>query len=63
MKKIIFLLMTFTGFPDNWNQLMKLFINGFLFKVLIALIDTPIIYLCVFILRSKFDLEIGEELT
>ena len=60
---ILFLLMTFTGFPDNWNQLMKLFINGFLFKVLIALIDTPIIYLCVFILRSKFDLEIGEELT
>ena len=59
---ILFLLMSFTGFPSNYTQLFQLFINGFAFKILIALIDTPIIYLCVFYLRNKYKLELEEEL-
>ncbi len=60
---ILFLLMTFSPEKglENWSDIWVLFINGFLFKILIALIDTPIIYICVFYLRNKFKLEIGEE--
>ena len=47
---------------ENWSDLLTLFINGFLFKIIIALIDTPIIYLCVCYLRKKFKLKFGEEL-
>tara|TARA_S200000501_G_scaffold370456_1_gene411638 strand:- start:965 stop:1675 length:711 start_codon:yes stop_codon:yes gene_type:complete len=61
---ILFLLMTLT--PEeglqNWSDLKKLFINGFLFKVLIALIDTIPLYLVVNYLRNKFNLKSGEEI-
>ncbi len=59
---ILFLLMLFTGFPSNYSQLFQLFINGFLFKIIVALIDTPFIYLCVFYLRNKYQLKLDEEL-
>ncbi len=59
---ILFLLMTLTGYPENWPELKKLFINGFLFKMIVALIDTPIIYIFVIIIREKFNLKIGEEI-
>ena len=39
-----------------------LLISGFLFKVLVALIDTPLLYLGVYYFRKKFDLEINEEI-
>jgi len=61
---ILFLLMTLspeTGL-ENWADLKLLFINGFLFKILVALIDTPVIYLCIFFLRRKFKLAVGQEL-
>ena len=61
---ILFLLMTLT--PEeglqNWSDLKKLFINGFLFKVLVALIDTIPLYLVVNYLRNKFNLKSGEEI-
>ena len=61
---ILFLLMMLAPEKglENWSDIWFLFINGFLFKILIALIDTPIIYICVFYLRKKFKLELGEEL-
>ena len=39
-----------------------LVISGFLFKVLVAAIDTPILYFFVFILRKTFDLKPEDEL-
>jgi hypothetical protein len=60
---ILFLLMSLS--PEeglqNWSDLKKLFINGFLFKILVALIDTIPLYLLVNLLRKKFNLKQGEE--
>ena len=46
----------------NWELFPELFVGGYLFKVFIALIDTPIAYLCCYFLRKKFNLKMGEEL-
>ena len=60
---ILFLLMSLS--PEeglqNWSDLKKLFLNGFLFKILVALIDTIPLYLLVNLLRKKFNLKHGEE--
>ena len=60
---ILFLLMTLSPEKglENWSDLKTLFINGFLFKILVALIDTIPLYICVRYLRNKFNLKIGEE--
>jgi uncharacterized PurR-regulated membrane protein YhhQ (DUF165 family) len=41
---------------------MGLLISGFLFKVLVALIDTPFLYIGVYAFRKKFNLKINEEI-
>ena len=46
----------------KWDQFMGLLISGFLFKILIALIDTPFLYLGVYLFRRKFNLKINEEI-
>lgn len=46
----------------EWNLFWGLVINGFLFKLLIALLDTPLIYLFVWFLRKNMNLKPGEEL-
>jgi queuosine precursor transporter len=46
----------------GWNRFPDLLLNGFLFKILIALIDTPVIYLATYSLRNRFQLELGEEM-
>lgn len=46
----------------EWNKFWFLFANGFLFKTLVALIDTPFFYIITAALRRKFNLKIGEEL-
>jgi len=46
----------------NWDQFAGLLISGFLFKVLVALVDTPFLYLGVYFFRNKFDLKINEEI-
>jgi queuosine precursor transporter len=46
----------------EWDLFGKLLINGYLFKVIVALFDTPIIYACVYYFRKKFDLKTGEEI-
>ena len=45
-----------------WNKFGILLINGFLFKILMALLDTPILYLSTSIIRKRFNLKFGEEL-
>ena len=46
----------------KWNQFTGLLISGFLFKILIALIDTPFLYLGVYLFRKKFNLKVNEEI-
>ncbi|RZS92306.1 queuosine precursor transporter [Aquimarina brevivitae] len=46
----------------NWDKFGVLLLNGFLFKVLVAALDTPILYLAVFFIRKKFKLATGGEL-
>ena len=46
----------------EWNKFAGLLIAGFLFKVLIALVDTPFLYLGVYLFRKRFKLKINEEI-
>ena len=41
---------------------MRLLLSGFLFKVLVAMIDTPFLYIGVYAFRKKFNLKINEEI-
>ena len=47
----------------EWDLFGKLLINGYLFKVIVALFDTPFIYAAVYYFRKKFNLKVGEEIT
>ncbi|WP_034230219.1 queuosine precursor transporter [Aquimarina pacifica] len=46
----------------SWDRFAVLLLNGFLFKVLVAALDTPILYLGVHLIRKRFGLKQGEEL-
>ncbi|MFL1897202.1 queuosine precursor transporter [Aquimarina sp. 2-A2] len=46
----------------EWDLFGTLLLGGFLFKVLIAMLDTPLLYLGVYLLRKRFGLAEGEEL-
>lgn len=46
----------------EWDRFGVLLLNGFLFKTLVAALDTPILYLAVYILRRRFKLQQGGEL-
>jgi queuosine precursor transporter len=52
---VLFLLCLFEVIP--WELFGMLLLNGFLFKVMFALFDTPIAYLLVFGLRKYFGLK------
>lgn len=58
---VILLLCSFEVLP--WSLFGTLLLSGFLFKVLIALFDTPLLYLAVFIFRKRYQLKIGEEIS
>jgi queuosine precursor transporter len=45
------------------NKLLGFIVDGWFFKVICALIDTPILYTVVFISRSVFNLQPHEEIT
>ena len=57
---VLFLLCTFEILP--WPIFTSLLISGFLFKVIIAALDTPLLYLIVYAFRKRFNLKIGEEI-
>lgn len=40
-----------------WERFSLLLINGFLFKVLVAMADTPIVYFVVWLFRNQFKLK------
>jgi len=46
----------------QWSMFGALLLNGFIFKVLVALADTPLVYLGAWWVRKKFNLKLGEEL-
>ena len=52
-------------FAGVWpsGQIMSAIFDGWLFKMLCALVDTPIIYGVLYLLRKKFNLKFGEELS
>ena len=57
----VIMLLCFFGVLE-WSRFWPLFMNGFLFKVMIAAIDTPLFYLFSHLLRKSFNLKLGEEL-
>ena len=57
---IVFLLCAFGVLP--WSSFKGLLISGFLFKVMVAALDTPLLYLGVYIFRRRFKLKINEEI-
>lgn len=57
---VVFLLCSFNKI--EWSLFGGLLLSGFLFKVLVAIADTPLLYLAVFALRRRFKLGRGEEL-
>ncbi len=57
----VLFLLSFFGVIE-WDLFGILLLNGFLFKLLIALLDTPILYFFVYLFRRKFKLKVGEEI-
>jgi hypothetical protein len=51
----VLLLLCFTGVID-WSRFWSLLGNGFLFKVIVALFDTPIIYGVIYALKGKIEI-------
>ena len=46
----------------EWDKFKGLLVAGFLFKALIAAIDTPFLYLGVYIFRKRFNLKVNQEI-
>ncbi|MDA7730960.1 queuosine precursor transporter [Flavobacteriaceae bacterium] len=46
----------------SWDSFFGLVVSGIVFKILIAFLDTPLLYLSVYLFRKKFNLKIGEEI-
>lgn len=57
---VILLLSLFGVLP--WKLFWGLVVSGFVFKVLVAAIDTPFLYLFVGLFRKRFQLDINEEI-
>lgn len=46
-----------------WEQFAGLLMAGFLFKVIVAALDTPLLYLGVYLFRRRFKLKVNEEIS
>ena len=57
---IVSLLIVFEILPQD--KFLVLIVSGFLFKVMVAVLDTPLLYICVWLFRKKFNLKVGEEI-
>ncbi|NNM22936.1 MAG: queuosine precursor transporter [Flavobacteriaceae bacterium] len=57
---VLFLLCSFGKI--DWALFGGLLLSGFLFKVLVAALDTPLLYAAVYVLRRKFGLKGTEEI-
>tara|TARA_B100000795_G_scaffold267645_1_gene252941 strand:- start:2879 stop:3580 length:702 start_codon:yes stop_codon:yes gene_type:complete len=45
-----------------WDKFLGLLISGVIFKMMIAALDTPVLYAVVFFFRKHFGLKMGEEI-
>lgn len=57
---VLFLLCSFGKI--GWELFVPLLISGYLFKAMIALLDTPFMYAAVYLFRKRFNLKQAEEL-
>lgn len=57
---VLLLLCFFEIIP--WSLFQELFISGLLFKIIIAVLDTPFLYLFVHLFNKKFKLNLGQEI-
>ena len=57
---VLFLLCSFGKI--EWDKFTGLLIAGFIFKVMIAALDTPFLYLGVYAFRKRFNLKVNEEI-
>lgn len=57
---VICLLCSFGILP--WDLFWGLLLSGFIFKVMVAAIDTPFLYFFVWLFRKKFNLKVNEEI-
>ncbi len=57
---VVLLLSLFGILP--WDLFVGLVSSGFVFKIIVAALDTPLLYLFVWLFRKKFDLKLGEEI-
>ncbi len=56
---VLFLLCSFHKI--EWDRFGALLLSGFLFKVIVAICDTPFLYAAVYAMRKRFKLAEGEE--
>ena len=54
---------TTNGGEIEWSMFASLLFYGVAFKVTVAALDTPIMYLCTYFVRKRFDLKPGEEIS
>jgi len=59
---ILVILVLFIGVKSS-DEIKSLILDGWVFKIFCALLDTPVIYGCVYLLRKYFKLQKGEEIT
>lgn len=57
---VVSLLCIFGVLP--WSMFSGLVISGFIFKIFIAILDTPFLYFFVYIFRKRFRLGMGQEI-
>ena len=57
---MLFLLCSFHKI--EWDRFGALLLSGFLFKVIVAICDTPFLYAAVYAMRKRFKLAEGEEI-
>ncbi|MBP2832458.1 queuosine precursor transporter [Aquimarina sp. U1-2] len=57
----VLLLLCISGLIE-WERFGVLLLNGFLFKVLVAALDTPLLYLAVYLFRRRFGMKQNGEL-
>lgn len=46
----------------DWNKFWGLLLSGVLFKMMIAALDTPLLYAAVYAFRKRFNLKVNEEI-
>ena len=57
---VVFLLCSFEVL--DWGMFTPLLVSGFLFKIIIAFLDTPILYGIVYLFKKRFNLKDVEEI-